>query len=162
MFLEIYQCSNVIIRCLRPSEEEQKCIDKYDRSPIFYGLLNIAFWGFVSYKTLEFPALVIQKAKKNKKNLKVQNTLIQPGRPMWLNLFGVVAISAGAFSTVFYSSKMASRSCLQCFLDTKDKKSELYNAVRKNLKEYHPNHQKMFDKEKWRLLHKEDAEKEGK
>lgn len=60
---------------------------------------------------------------------------------------GILAVSAGAFTTMMYTSKIASRTCLQCLLDGEEKKSDLNRAVRRVLKDHHPTAHKFFDAE---------------
>ncbi|KAJ3091319.1 hypothetical protein HK102_000962 [Quaeritorhiza haematococci] len=115
-----------------PNQEEQACITAYDRSPILYVPVNTVVWGYIAWRTLDF-------------------TGTRFNAPRWISMFGVVGISAGAFATVWFSSKLAARDCLQCLINTRDKKTELYKTVRKVLGEHHPNAHKFFAKEKWRL-----------
>ena len=68
--------------------------------------------------------------------------------PRWLSIWGVAAVTAGAFATTYYSAKLASRSCIQCFIDVEDKKSQLYLTTRQLLKEHHPDAQYYFKREK--------------
>ncbi|KAJ3042414.1 hypothetical protein HDV00_007370 [Rhizophlyctis rosea] len=68
--------------------------------------------------------------------------------PRWLAIWGIAAITAGAFATTFYSSKIAARQCIQCFIDVEDKKSQLYLTVRQLLKDHHPDAHVYFRKEK--------------
>ncbi|KAI9206076.1 uncharacterized protein BJ171DRAFT_473600 [Polychytrium aggregatum] len=109
------------------SDHEKQCVKSYDTSPQFYLPANFVLWGGVAYSTLNF-------------NPKVM--------PRWLQLFGVVGISAGAFATVYWSSKYAAKSCVQCFVDTQDKKSELYKTTIQILKQYHHNPKEFLDKER--------------
>lgn len=55
---------------------------------------------------------------------------------------------SGVFATTYWSAKIASRTCLQCILNERDKNSEFYKAVREIINENHPDAQKFFNKEK--------------
>ncbi|KAJ3151575.1 hypothetical protein HDU89_002018 [Geranomyces variabilis] len=68
----------------------------------------------------------------------------RPVMPAWITLWGIAAISAGAFASTYYTSKWAARECLQCFVDVEDKKSELYKTTRRLLKEHNPDADKYF------------------
>ncbi|KAJ3185595.1 hypothetical protein HDU87_000218 [Geranomyces variabilis] len=73
---------------------------------------------------------------------------VRPVMPAWITLWGIAAISAGAFASTYYTSKWAARECLQCFIDVEDKKSELYKTTRRLLKEHNPDADKYFKIEK--------------
>jgi hypothetical protein len=49
---------------------------------------------------------------------------------------------------MYLGAKISAQSCLQCFLDVENKKSELYSATRLLLKTHHPNAQAYLDVEK--------------
>lgn len=70
------------------------------------------------------------------------------GTPLWLNVWGLGAITAGAFTTTYYSSKVAARQCIQCFIDLEDKKSALYKATRELLEQNHKDASVYFKNEK--------------
>ncbi|KAJ3149129.1 hypothetical protein HDU86_007072 [Geranomyces michiganensis] len=72
----------------------------------------------------------------------------RPVMPAWITLWGIAAISAGAFASTYYTSKWAARQCLQCFIDVEDKKSELYKTTRRLLQEHNPDADKYFKDEK--------------
>ncbi|KAI8823458.1 uncharacterized protein EV422DRAFT_521108 [Fimicolochytrium jonesii] len=72
----------------------------------------------------------------------------RPVQPLWITLWGVAAITGGAFASTYYSSKLAARQCIQCFLDVEDKKSGLYRVTRQLLKEHNPDHGKFFAQER--------------
>ena len=124
-------------------EHELGCAKWYDREMMFWGVVNLSIWGAIAWVTLR-PTPVGQKAI-----------------PTWVKMYGIVGISSGAFATSWLASKSAARSCLQCFLDTRDKQSEFYLTVRKLMQEHHPNHKQYFKKEKYRLLNPDNVQPKG-
>ncbi|KND03618.1 uncharacterized protein SPPG_01094 [Spizellomyces punctatus DAOM BR117] len=132
-----------------PNEQEATCIKVYDNSPIFYTFANFVVWGSMAYYTLDMRSLFPKSTPTPPKT--VPAALSHPSRtpvPRWITLWGIAAITAGAFATTYYTSKVAARSCLQCFLDVDNKKSELYLATRKLLADHHPDAKKFFMQEK--------------
>lgn len=113
------------------TDDQLQCVQTYDRSAIAYGLVNVVGWSWFSWKAF---------APRNKKTL-----------PTWLLMYGLLAVTGGAFSTVWISSKYAARSCVQCLLDVKDKKNEMYLALKGLVKEHHPQSKAFFEREKYRL-----------
>ena len=76
---------------LTPSEQE--CVTHFERAPAIFITSNFLFWGTCAYLTLDF-------SKRT---------------PKWIQGFGMIGISAGALASVFYSSQLASRNCIQVF-----------------------------------------------
>ncbi|KAI9011350.1 hypothetical protein BC832DRAFT_538368 [Gaertneriomyces semiglobifer] len=160
------------------SPQEEECKARYERSPVTYGVLNFLIWGSIAVYTLDFRALlggvspkgqaaavqdVLQKngapksvpvaplANAPKPRLTISQRLAGSGRPvqpLWISVWGLVAITGGVFAGTYFASRFAAKQCLQCFVDVEDKKSELYKATRMLLKDYHPTADAFFAKEK--------------
>ncbi|KAJ3012609.1 hypothetical protein HKX48_006194 [Thoreauomyces humboldtii] len=157
-----------------PSEQEQKCIATYDRAPVYYGLANFLIWGSMAYYTLDFRAFFTNKSQQPQPTPSASSPSSSPSSastsrarqqshfapkmstlprskplmPAWITLWGIAAITGGAFAGTYYTSKWAARDCLQCFIDVDDKKSKLYQATRDLLKEHNPDARRYFDAEK--------------
>ncbi|TPX62289.1 hypothetical protein PhCBS80983_g00533 [Powellomyces hirtus] len=151
------------------SPEEKECVKFYDKSPIYFGIANFAVWGSLAYYTLDFRAFFNPNANTTasppptqapvKQMVSAQplsrtpkfTPAVRPVMPAWITLWGIAAISAGAFASTYYTSKWAARQCLQCFIDMEDKKSQLYLATRQLLKEHNADAEQYFKIEKHRL-----------
>ncbi|KAJ3272556.1 hypothetical protein HK104_004448 [Borealophlyctis nickersoniae] len=70
--------------------------------------------------------------------------------PRWLMVWGLGSILSGAAASTFLMYKRSARQCIQCLVDVEDKKSGLYQATRKLLKEYHPDAPVYFRHEKFK------------
>lgn len=141
-----------------PSLEEQACIAFYDRSPIYYTIANFIVWGSMAYYTIDLRSLfgtssIAPNQPQTKSQIKQEtkhatSRPVRPPVPRWITIWGIAAITAGAFAGTYLTSKMAARNCLQCLLDVENKKSELYQTTRKLLAEHHPDANKYFKSEK--------------
>jgi hypothetical protein len=112
--------------------QELACLQTYDRSQAWITTGNFALWGTLAYLSLDFTG--------------------KRGVPKWMSLWGAAAISAGAFGTMYMTTKYAARTCLQCIIDVRDKNSEFYKTARKLLKDHHPQADGYLSREKFKLM----------